>query len=81
MAVYLRDRFADVECRASAAHGSVSDFPQHRNDGLANAGRRPFTALHLENVCHVQHAVAAVFDDSVTGKHDDHGHVRVSCRT
>ncbi len=78
MAVYLRYCPADVERRASAANGGVFNIPQHRDDGFADVGRRPFAALHPQTEHVYQHSLAAVFNDPAASQYDDHGDVRIS---
>ena len=81
MAFYLRNRPVDVERCASAAHGGVFNFPQHRDDGFADACRRPFAALYPQAQYDDGYPLAAVFDDFATSQYDDHGDVCVSGRT
>ena len=65
MAIYLRYCPADVERCPSAAYGGVFNIPQHRDDGFADAGCRPFAALHPETEHDDGHPLVAVFDDPV----------------
>lgn len=77
VAFYFHYCAADVERRAPATNGSLFDLPHDSDDGFVNDGCRPHSACHAASVPDEPYAVAAIFADSASRQHHDHGDVRL----